>query len=406
MFKPGIPALFCALFAAGCASVGTGGRTLFVSSGGQIGAAATEQNPLPSLADAVAQAKPGDIIRLAPGTYHESKTIRLQANGTETQPIRVECPSPDRAVLDFSAQAEDKKNSHGIDVAGDYWQLVGIEVAHAGSYGFFITGSHNLLDHCVSRENRNSGTEISTGGGYNLIQYCQSYRNFDPKTSGEDADGFTAKHEVGPGNVFRGCLSYQNADDGWDLWMAPNPVLIEDCVSVRNGYNLWHIYPYEGDGNGFKFGGNYVATAHICRRCVSIENPLNGFDQNHNIGPITVEDCVAIRCGKGFSFPELPRTGQVVLRNNTSFGCQNVLEPQVVSENNHWYPDIPVGVLGPLPRPGHRDRPHAGEVPTTSPAPIVVPQDAPEWGFPSDTPPVRDPELPTTQPSTAPPPAD
>jgi hypothetical protein len=106
---------------------------------------------------------------------------------------------------------------------------------------------------------------------------------------------------------------------------------------------------------------------------VSIENPLHGFDQNHNVGGITIEDCVAIRCGQGFSFPEVPRSGQNVLRRNTSFGCSNLLERHMISEDNHWWPEIPTGNLGPPPRPGHRDVPGAGEVPTTQERPIVTP---------------------------------
>ncbi len=38
-----------------------------------------------------------------------------------------------------------------------------------------------------------------------------------PMRGYEDADGFAAKLTVGDGNVFDGCISYNNADDGWDL---------------------------------------------------------------------------------------------------------------------------------------------------------------------------------------------
>src|SRR5262245_41193958 len=247
-----------------------------------------------SLTDAISKAQAGDEIRLAPGTYKFDKPVRLEAKGTEAQPIHIEPQGPDRPVFDFSGEPEEK-SANGIEVKGDYWQVVGIDVAHAGSHGIYVTGSHNTIERCLTHENRDSGTQIAPGGSYNLIVNCESFRNFDPKTKGENADGFAAKHEIGPGNVFRGCRSYQNADDGWDFWMAPHPILIEDCVAYRNGYNIWKIADYQGDGNGFKFGGNYVATPHIARRCVSIENPLHGFDQNHNVGGITVEDCIAIR---------------------------------------------------------------------------------------------------------------
>ena len=355
-----------------------------LSKGGQVFSVAADANGA-GVEEAIGKAQPGDTVRLAAGTYHLDKPLVLAAKGTESQPIRVECEAAERAELDFSGEPE-QKGSVGINLSGDYWQLNGIEVARAGSYGINITGGHNTLQHCVTRENRSSGTQIEAGGSYTLVEDCDSYRNFDPKTLGEDADGFTAKHAVGPGNVFRGCRSYQNSDDGWDLWMCPYPILIEDCVSIRNGMNIWKIANFQGDGNGFKFGGNYVPTAHIARRCVSIENPLHGFDQNHNTGAITIEDCVAIRCGKGFSFPEVPNDGKVILRRDTSFGCQNVLEPEVVSEGNHWYPDIPSGTLGPPPRPGHRNVAGAGVVPTTEPTPMMVPEGAPRWGRPGDVP--------------------
>ena len=59
------------------------------------------------------------------------------------------------------------------------------------------------------------GSDLSLGARNKVIN-CDSYRNFDAVTDGENADGFAAKDRVGPGNEFRGCRSWQNADDGWD----------------------------------------------------------------------------------------------------------------------------------------------------------------------------------------------
>ena len=352
---------------------GTPAHVWYVSTTGKRGAAGTAEAPLASLAEAAARARAGDVIRVGPGTYREGRTIRLDAAGTEKQPIRIEAAEMDRPVLDFAEQPENEKGSRGLELAGDYWQIVGIEIAHAGSFGIFITGSHNIIHRCVARENRNTGIQLDARASYNLISDSESYRNYDPETLGENADGFAAKHGVGPGNVFRGCRSYQNADDGFDLWMAPYPIVIEDSVAIRNGYNIWGVEDFQGDGNGFKLGGNYLDAAHIVRRCVSIENPLNGFDQNHNLGALTIEDSVAIRCGRGFALPETARRGRNVLRGNTSFGCQNVLEPHVVSVGNHWYPDVAAGNLGPPPRPGHRSVAGAGPEPATQEPPSLTP---------------------------------
>ena len=45
--------------------------------------------------------------------------------------------------------------------------------------------------------------------------------NFDPQSSGEDADGLATKFEsLGSGNVFRGTRAWSNSDDGYDFWHA------------------------------------------------------------------------------------------------------------------------------------------------------------------------------------------
>lgn len=71
---------------------------------------------------------------------------------------------------------------------------------------------------------------------------CDSYRNFDPQSNGKDADGFGAKFEtVGPGNVFRGLRAWSHADDGYDFWHVPQPVLIEDCWAFDNGFSRMSV---------------------------------------------------------------------------------------------------------------------------------------------------------------------
>jgi hypothetical protein len=155
--------------------------------------------------------------------------------------------------------------------------------------------------------------------------------------------------------------------------MAPYPILIEDSIAFRNGFNVWGVEQFQGDGNGFKLGGNYVDAAHVVRRNIAIENPLDGFGQNHNLGALMLEDNVSIRCGRGFSLPESARKGRHVLRRNLSFGSQNVLEPRMISEGNRWYPEIAGGNPGPPPRPGHRNVPGAGPVPSVQLPPRLTP---------------------------------
>ena len=64
---------------------------------------------------------------------------------------------------------------------------------------------------------------------------CDSYENLDQPTNGENADGFAAKLRIGPGNVFRGCRAWNNADDGWDFFASDDVVAIDNCWAFLNG---------------------------------------------------------------------------------------------------------------------------------------------------------------------------
>ncbi|MEO6246679.1 MAG: right-handed parallel beta-helix repeat-containing protein [Opitutaceae bacterium] len=311
--------------------------TLFVSPTGQPGAAGTATAPLASLVEAAERAKAGDVIRLAGGTYRHDQTIHLKNNGTAAAPIRVECDDPASwPVFDFSKQEFDR-NNHGIAVEGDYWHLVGLEVFQAGRFGISITGHHTVVERCRAHENQGTGINVGAPGSHALILNCDSYRNVDRPTRGQNADGFGAKFDVGEGIVFRGCRAWENADDGFDLWKAPHPVRIENCVAYRNGIDLWSIDGYTGNGNGFKVGGDFVAAAHVIVGCIVTDQPKNGFDQNNNAGPVLFERCTAIRCGKGFSVILATKSGEPsVLRDNVTFDAPVVLVHGTVEENNLW----------------------------------------------------------------------
>ena len=106
--------------------------------------------------------------------------------------------------------------------------------------------------------------------------------------------GFACKLTAGYNNVFSGCSSHHNLDDGWDCYTklatgAIGPVQVENCVAYRNGYQLnddasetdW------GNGagcNGFKMGGENIHVAHYLKDCISWGNKRSGVDSNYNPG--------------------------------------------------------------------------------------------------------------------------
>ena len=102
----------------------------------------------------------------------------------------------------------------------------------------------------------------------------------------------------GEGNVFDGCMSYNNSDDGWDLYAKTETgpigvVTIQNCVAFRNGYTEFGEGYGNCDGNGFKLGGGGVGSAHVVKNCLAFENLNCGFTDNNNPKLGSLTNCTA-----------------------------------------------------------------------------------------------------------------
>ena len=147
--------------------------------------------------------------------------------------------------------------------------------------------------------------ELNSGGGAsnNRIINCDSFFNVDPSQG--NADGFSPKLDVGTGNYFYGCRSWQNSDDGCDGYLRPSDSVFttfENCWMFHNGY-LKSGAASSGNGNGFKMGGGDNSNADSLRHnmtlknCLAFDNRVKGFDQNNNRGSMTLLNCTAFRNG-------------------------------------------------------------------------------------------------------------
>ncbi|MEV4286186.1 carbohydrate-binding protein [Nonomuraea bangladeshensis] len=186
----------------------------------------------------------------------------------------------------------------GFSVTGSHLHLKGLEARgvpqnnnlNAESWGIWGSGSDNVFEQIDTHHHMGTGLFISGGGG-NLVLNSDAHDNYDPNSSdgpGENADGFGAHYTPAgrPANVFRGCRSWWNADDGYDLISTYAPVTIENSWSWRNGYLSGTTTP-SGNGVGFKmggFGGDYDAGAvkHTVRFSVAFLNKAAGFYSNHH----------------------------------------------------------------------------------------------------------------------------
>ena len=292
--------------------------------------------PFRSLTKAVSVSGPDTLIYMRGGVYNDSTTHTLNKSGTADHYIKVWAYPGETPILDFSNQPV-STSSRGIRITHNYWHLKGLIIRNAKDNGIYIQSYYNIVENCILYNNNDTGIQISNGGSYNLVLNCDSYMNFDPLTYGENADGFAAKLGIGPGNVFRGCRAWNNSDDGYDTYEASDTVLIDQCWAFRNGYNIWGINPFDGDGNGFKLGGNYYADPHKIIRSVAFDNPGKGFDQNNNTAGVTLYNNTAWGNGsRNFSFPTQPTSGAHILKNNISFEGQNSITGNSIQEANSW----------------------------------------------------------------------
>ncbi len=259
---------------------------IYVTPAGKADAQGTEADPV-DIYTAVKYVQPGQTIVLAAGTYSLKSTVKVERgiDGTPSKPIKLVADGG-RAVFDFNSACA------GFIFAGDYWYVKGIDCTKSGNSlkGIQVSGSHITLEDIRAYENGNTGIQISRylatdardeWPSYDLILNCTSYSNAD--AGYEDADGFAAKLTCGDGIVFDGCISYNNADDGWDLFakVESGPigqVTIKNCVAFANGYGV--DGKDEGNGNGFKMGGSSISGPHKLINSVAWGNKAKGIDSN------------------------------------------------------------------------------------------------------------------------------
>jgi hypothetical protein len=84
-------------------------------------------------------------------------------------------------------------------------------------------------------------------------------------------------------------------------------IILENCVSYKNGFLDENTIASNGNGNGFKMGSDQGAMNVFLNRCIAVCNKAKGFDQNHNAGDIIMNNCTGMTlksiCGdKAYSY--------------------------------------------------------------------------------------------------------
>ncbi len=328
-------------------------RILYVATDGSDTQIGGIDAPFKTIPKAISIAIPGDTIFVRGGIYTLTNTISIDSSksGTDSNRYYLLAFPGERPLLDFSAQGF---GSRGINLQAKFWTILGLDVKGAGDNGLYINGgSDNIIECCSFYENRDSGVQLSNGAANNRIINCDSYYNADPPDYG-DADGFAPKLTVGSGNYFYGCRAWGNCDDGWDGYMrgaTDVTTTLEYCWTWGNGYLKDGTDPGSAaNGNGFKMGGgddsNSQQLMHhqVLINCVAFNNKSKGFDQNNNVGSMTLLNCTGYHNQTAnYRIQRELNAGQtLIVKNCASYNGNVQLGSFAVQEANSWLLPIEV----------------------------------------------------------------
>ena len=315
----------------------TAARVIYVAPYGNDANPGTIDSPFGTIPKGIAAAAAGDTVYVRGGTYRPTSAISISRNGTGASRYCLFAYPGEQPVVDDSAEAF---GTRGIEVSGSYWHIRGLDIRRAGDNGMHISGSNNIVERCVFRENLDTGLQLDNGASNNQVINCDSYFNVDPGQG--NADGFAPKLTVGSGNYFYGCRSWQNSDDGWDGYLrGANNVTttLENCWVFMNGY-LKDGSPSIGNGNGFKMGGSDLKDlAHnmILKNCLAFDNRVKGFDQNNNKGSMTLYNCTGYRNGKNYNITLALDSGKTLeVKNCAALDAYGSLGAFAVQATNSW----------------------------------------------------------------------
>jgi pectate disaccharide-lyase len=344
----------------------TESKTYYLAPTGSDAGEGTFDFPWYNIQKAIDAAVAGDTIILRGGTYYPSMmkdgtktTVRISTSGTSDKYITIKNYPDEFPVLNFKDQPK-KLGIRGIQLNGDYWHIKGIHITQAGDNAIKLEGNHNIIERCTFSYNDDTGLQLGFGHdfsdsgfgssndgshcAYNDIIDCDAYLNCDADNFGSDADGFACKMHNGLMNRFIRCRSWDNADDGWDLFETDYPVYLIECWAWGSGRaeNFTWVDSsgsFQGNGNGIKLGGNGTGGSskgkHEAWNCIAFNcnktGSVKGFDQNSHSGGEKLVNCLAF--GNGYDFMFEVTASDREYYNNVCFGSIEIASGSTESNN-------------------------------------------------------------------------
>jgi len=231
-----------------------------------------------ALKDALAKATPGQLIRLAPGTYGD--TFDITEKGSPDKPI-VLC-GPREAILD----ATSKSSNMGVRlVQVDWWILSGFTVT-GGRKGIYIdTSSDNVLSNLYVHDVGEAAIQLRNNAARNTIQYCEVQN-----TGLQDPTAAEGIYIGTPAQNWPNMMP--DACDGTKiLWNKFGPGIKTEHIDIKEGTQGGEIRGNTFDGTGITPDGSEDSWVYLTG---------NGYLFTENIGNNTPKDGYVVRSASGW----------------------------------------------------------------------------------------------------------
>jgi hypothetical protein len=342
--------------------------TYYVDPKGSDAAAGTMDQPFASLKKGSDKAAAGDTVYIRGGTFAMKSGISISKNGSsDSKRIYFWAYQKEQPVFDFSGITA---QTNGVTITNSKWlHFKGLEFCNVpqltGATPNCVLVDHSgriIFEQCKFHDNGGSGLFFAYGTGGHLVLNCDSYRNYDPKSSqgdGQNADGFGVHYQDAGTDttIVTGCRGWWNSDDGIDCIHQNTAVIFENSWFWLNGYKPGLMErPLSGNGQGIKAGGydlppNRVPAnvpQNIVRNCVSFLNGDRGLNANYhpvackwynntsfgNKGGNVFMEGIDYKGGENYT----RGINKAILRNNISFNgtIRNCDGAGIDASNNSW----------------------------------------------------------------------
>jgi hypothetical protein len=349
-------ALFVVLIGPG--AVGTARATdYYVATTGSDSNAGTMDAPWATLQKGASTAVAGDTVWIRGGTYavttpaNSGAGINFSKSGTSSANINYFAYQGEVPVFDFTnLQISTTGYTMGFVVSGSYLHFKGLEICCVPMNMYSNNGisvntpaANDTFE--LLNMHHNSGNGIFVGnksGGGHLILNCDAHDNYDATSNqgqGQNADGFGVHYQTTGGTtIIRGCRSWWNSDDGYDLINQEVPVTVENSWAMMNGYAMYGTFnPADGNGNGFKMGSSKTGIRHLVQNNVAWKNKANGFYANHSTGGNTWYNNTSFMNGSQYNMlaSSFDASGNVVMTVTLSGALAHIMRNNIGYPNNN-----------------------------------------------------------------------